>query len=81
MANSESGTIQTRSDYKDNPSDQYRYWNIELGSAGKRLTKWQTQADLIQRRYLDDRAGGGWVPYQAQTAQRSQEALQRHSSD
>jgi hypothetical protein len=59
MATNESGTIQTRKDFKDTPSDQYKYWNIEMQSAGKRITKWQTQGDLIQRRYLDDRAGGG----------------------
>jgi len=59
MATNESGTIQTRTDFKDTPSDQYKYWHIEMQSAGKRLTKWQSQADLIQRRYLDDRAGGG----------------------
>lgn len=64
MATNESGTITTRKDFKDNPSDQYKFWHIEFQSAGKRLTKWHTQADLIQRRYLDDRAGGslGAIP-------------------
>jgi len=59
MASNQSGSIQSRKDFKKDPSDQYKYWQIELEAAFKRLKDWRTQADTIQRRYIDDRTGQG----------------------
>lgn len=58
-ADSSSGSIQSRKDFKKNPSDQFRYWELELKASFKRTKQWHTQADMIQRRYIDDRTGQG----------------------
>jgi hypothetical protein len=47
--------IEARSDYKDTPSGQFKYWHEELQSSDKRLRKWHKKGDKIVRRYL----GGG----------------------
>ena len=58
MANeSTSGVIQSRKDFENNPTGQYQYWEIELKSSFKRLREWHLEADMIQRRYIDDRTG------------------------
>jgi hypothetical protein len=43
--------IQARSDYKNTPSDQFKYWEEELGASHKRNKKWQKRGDRIIRRY------------------------------
>jgi hypothetical protein len=61
MANSETGTestsggasIESRADYKKNPSGQYKYWSIELQSSMKRLKKWHKAGDRVVNRFLD----------------------------
>lgn len=59
MANEVSGSIQSRKDFKNTPTGQYRYWLIELQSAFKRLRQWQIQGDVIQKRFIDDKVGQG----------------------
>ena len=59
MANETSGSIQSRKDFKQTPSGQYKYWLIELQSAFKRLKQWQIQGDVIQKRFIDDKVGQG----------------------
>ena len=53
--NSAAGTIESRKDFADNPSDQYKYWELELNASFKRTKDWHKQADMIQRRYIDKR--------------------------
>lgn len=46
------GTIQSRDDFKKNPKGQYSYWSEEIQSAKKRLEKWHQKGDSIIDRYL-----------------------------
>jgi hypothetical protein len=55
MAANTSGAIQSRTDYKKTPADQYKYWNTELESSFARLKKWHKSADKIVDRYIDAR--------------------------
>lgn len=57
MANTTSGSITSRKDFKKDPSDQYQYWDIELRASEKRLKEWRKEAEKIQRRYIDNRKG------------------------
>ena len=52
-----SGVIQSRKDYRNTPSGQYKYWLTEINAAEKRLRKWHNNADNIVNVYIDDRTG------------------------
>jgi hypothetical protein len=49
---SEKGSLESRSDFKDNPSDQYRYWQQELGASSSRLRKFRNMGTKIVSRFL-----------------------------
>jgi len=57
--NNTAGAIQSRKDFDKDPSGQYKYWDIEMRSAFKRLKQWHTMGDVITKRYIDDRTGQG----------------------
>ncbi len=46
-----SGTIESRKDYKDNPSGQYKYWNEELKASEKNLRHFRQLGSKIVQRY------------------------------
>ena len=56
--NNAAGTIESRKDFENTPEGQYKYWELELKASFKRTDKWHKQADMIQRRYIDDRKSG-----------------------
>ena len=56
MSNSTSGSIQSRKDYKDTPSGQYRYWSAELKASDKNLRDFRLQGTKIVKRF---QGGGG----------------------
>ena len=58
-ANNTAGAIQSRKDFDQDPSGQYKYWHIEMQSAFKRLRSWHTMGDVVTKRYIDDRTGQG----------------------
>jgi hypothetical protein len=49
---SQGATIEARSDYKDTPAGQLKYWQVELDASHKRLQKWHKHGDKVVRRYL-----------------------------
>jgi hypothetical protein len=51
--NSNSGSIETRKDYKDTPQGQYQYWQEELDAAHRRVKRWHKKGDRVVNRYLD----------------------------
>jgi len=57
----ENGAIESREDYEDTPSDQYKYYAEELKAATKLLSKWHKQADKIVRKFVgkDPRGASG----------------------
>jgi hypothetical protein len=50
--NVEKGSLESRSDFKDNPSDQYRFWQKELGASSSRLRKFRNMGTKIVTRFL-----------------------------
>ena len=55
MQENVSGAIVSRKDFKKTPQGQYKYWELELAAANKRLKPWKKQSGDITRRYVDDR--------------------------
>jgi hypothetical protein len=53
--NADKGTLESRQDFEDNPSEQYRYWSRELGASDKQLRQFRKLGTKIVHRYL----GGG----------------------
>ena len=51
------GSIESREDFKNDERGQYQYWLTELSASQKMLGKWHKQSDKIVSRYIDDRAG------------------------
>jgi hypothetical protein len=51
----QTASIQSRTDFKDDPSGQYKYWNEEITGALTRLRRWHKQGDRIVKRFLDFR--------------------------
>lgn len=52
-----SGTIESRKDYKKNPRGQFGFWHEELTASQKGKKTWHKQGDKIVKRYLDSRTG------------------------
>ena len=48
----EKGSLESRSDFKDNPGDQYRFWQRELGASSSRLRKFRNMGTKIVSRFL-----------------------------
>jgi len=46
------GSIEARSDYKDDPTGQYQYWCVELAAAEKNLKPFIRQGNRIIERFL-----------------------------
>ena len=57
MANVDKGSLETRSDFKDTPGDQYRYWTRELKSSETQLRQFRKQGTKIVNRFLSKAAG------------------------
>lgn len=56
MANeNNTGTLQSRKDFKDTPRGQYKYWMEEIKGSQKQRRRWHKQGDKIVKRYLDYR--------------------------
>jgi hypothetical protein len=55
--NAEKGTLETRSDFEDNPSDQYRYWSRELGASDSQLRQFRKLGTKIVHRFLGGSKG------------------------
>ena len=55
--NYEKGALESRGDFKDNPSDQYRYWISELTSSDRQLRTFRNQGTKIVTRFLGGTRG------------------------
>jgi hypothetical protein len=49
--------IESRADYEDNPTGQYKYWYTELGASKEMLKSFNKQGDSIIKRFLADTRG------------------------
>lgn len=56
MAATEPGSIQTRSDFDNNPRGWAARWTVEFAAARSFLKKWHESADLCVKAFLDQRA-------------------------
>jgi len=45
------GSIESRKDYKNNPSGQYKFWQEELAGSETRLRQWQREGTKVVMRY------------------------------
>ncbi|MDB4312223.1 hypothetical protein N9937_02210, partial [bacterium] len=52
MDNEFKGSLESRKDFKENPSDQYRYWSQEISSSEVRLRDFRQMGTKIVKRYL-----------------------------
>ena len=52
----QSGAIETREDFKQDPKGQYDFWSEELKASQKAREKWHKQGNKIVKRYLDARS-------------------------
>jgi hypothetical protein len=50
-----SATIESKSDYEDDPRGNQELWQVEIDAAQKELQKWHKQGDRIIKRFLDER--------------------------
>ena len=50
-----SGVLQSREDFEDNPRGQFRFWQQELQASQRSRRNWHKQGDKIVSRYKDDR--------------------------
>ena len=57
MPNVDKGSLESRKDFDQNPSDQYRYWDRELRAADKNLRSFRKQGTKIVSRYLSKEGG------------------------
>ena len=46
------GNLESRTEFKDNPSGQYKYWNSELTASKKMLSAFHRQGTEVVQRYL-----------------------------
>ena len=51
MSEINTGSIESRKDFKETPSGQYKFWSEELKGSGTRLKNWTTQGTKIVQRY------------------------------
>lgn len=52
MATEHKGVLESRSDFKEDPGDQYRYWTAEIAASEKSLRYFRNQGTKIVRNYL-----------------------------
>ena len=55
----EKGSLESRKDFADNPSDQYRFWSRELGASDTQLRQFRKLGTRIVHRYLGGSKGTG----------------------
>jgi len=53
----ENGAIESREDYKDTPTGQYKYYAEEIKASQTMLEKWHKKADKITKKFLGKSAG------------------------
>ena len=71
MVDNTAGVIESKTDYEDTPSGQYKYWDEELKNSQKSRRKWHKQGNKIVKRYLDDRTEGGYMGNESRDSTRA----------
>ena len=57
MSNVDKGSLESRKEFEDSPSDQYRYWDRELKASDKNLRSFRKQGTKIVSRYVAKESG------------------------